>query len=133
MTTPSLSVETHSIASLEDCAGWPPEISRLYGASDASLPSWCGTGPYPFVSDGILPLLSELYRLPTSAYADSCDTTPRLADIFNLVLSTVADIRSLVAHYGPLRSAVPFVSTLLRVLMHMCAKGAIIMYFKSFK
>ncbi|KAJ7851949.1 hypothetical protein B0H14DRAFT_3866195 [Mycena olivaceomarginata] len=127
MTTRSLSVETHSIASLEDCAAWPPEISRPYGASDASLPSWCGTGPYPFVSDGILPLLSELSRLPTSAYADSCDTTPRLADIFNLVLSTVADIRSLVAHYGPLRSAVPFVSTSLRVLVHMCAKGAIIM------
>ncbi|KAJ7645789.1 hypothetical protein B0H17DRAFT_1215917 [Mycena rosella] len=127
MTTPSLSVEAHSIASLEDCAAWPPEISRFYGASDASLPSWCGTGPYPFVSDGILPLLSELSGLPTSAYADSCDTTPRLADIFNLVLSTVADIRSLVAHYGPSRSVVPLVSTLLQVLVHMCAKGAIIM------
>ncbi|KAJ7714769.1 hypothetical protein DFH07DRAFT_863228 [Mycena maculata] len=123
----TLSVETHSIASLDDCAAWPPEISRLYDASDASLPSWCGTGPYPFVSDGILPLLSELSRLPTSAYADFCDTTPRLADIFNLVLSTVADIRSLVAHYGPLCSAVSFVSTLLRALMHMCAKGAVIM------
>ncbi|KAJ7248848.1 hypothetical protein B0H12DRAFT_1234838 [Mycena haematopus] len=44
-----------------------------------------------------------------------------------MVLSTVADIRSLVAHYDPSRSAVPFVSLLLRALMHMCAKGSIIM------
>ncbi|KAJ7263684.1 hypothetical protein B0H12DRAFT_1217397 [Mycena haematopus] len=125
--TPSISVETHSIASLEDCAAWPPEISKIYEASDAPLPSWCRTGPYPFVSDGILPLLSELSRLPGSVYADSCDTSPRLADIFNMVLSTVADIRSLAAHYDPLCSAAPFISTLLRVLMHLCAKGTIIM------
>ncbi|KAJ7224969.1 hypothetical protein B0H12DRAFT_1328780 [Mycena haematopus] len=125
--TPSISVETHSIASLEDCAAWPPEISKIYEASDAPLPSWCRTGPYPFVSDGILPLLSELSRLPGSVYADSCDTSPRLADIFNMVLSTVADIRSLAAHYDPLCYAAPFISTLLRVLMHLCAKGTIIM------
>lgn len=117
------------MGSTEDCAAWKPEVSAILRTAGLPLPSWCTTGPYPLLSDAILPLLSELSELPNSFYADSCNATQhRLEDVLNLTLSTVLDIRSLIAHYGPSRSALPFVSSLIRVLAHMCAKEAIIMY-----
>ncbi|KAJ7093672.1 hypothetical protein C8R44DRAFT_814946, partial [Mycena epipterygia] len=132
MTTPSLSVEIHSVDSIEDCSSLSPEISRIYRTPAAPLPSWCANGPYPFLSAGILPLLSELSQLPTKIYFDSCHTPHPLGDVLNLVLSTVSDIRSLIAHYGSSRSAVPFVSSLMRVSAHICAKDAIILYCTSY-
>ncbi|KAF7343056.1 hypothetical protein MVEN_01736000 [Mycena venus] len=127
MTTPSLSVEIHSVGSIEDCSSFPPEISRIYRTLAAPLPSWCANGPYPFLSARILPLLSELSQLPTKIYSDSCHTPHSLGDVLNLALSTVSDIRSLIVHYGSSRSAVPFVSSLMRVLAHICARDAIIL------
>ncbi|KAJ7508087.1 hypothetical protein B0H11DRAFT_2271055 [Mycena galericulata] len=127
MTTPSLSVEIHHLASVEDCAPWPPGISWIYRTAGAPLPSWCATGPYPFVSDEIVPLLPELSELPTTLSVDSCHDSQRLADVFDLVLSTVADVRSLIGNYGPSRSSVPFVSSLMRVLAHICAKEAVVL------
>ncbi|KAJ7214047.1 hypothetical protein GGX14DRAFT_542308 [Mycena pura] len=52
----------------------------------------------------------------------------RIADVFDLVISTVADIRSLVAQYGPSRSAVPFISSWCESWRtfrthHLCAHG----------
>ena len=127
MTTPSVSVETHSF---EDCFSWPPEVSNIYARSSSPLPSWCASGPYPFVSEGALPLLPELSELPTALHADSCDSAQqRLGDIFNLVLSTVSDVRSLGSHYGPSRSMVPFLSSLMKGLAYMCAEEVTIMYF----
>ncbi|KAJ6522449.1 hypothetical protein B0H19DRAFT_1386637 [Mycena capillaripes] len=90
------------------------------------LPSWCITGPYPLVSGQVLPLLSELSGWPTSLSADCRDSRHTLAGVFNLTLSTVADIRSLIAHYGPLCSAVPFVSALMRVLAQICVSDGIV-------
>jgi hypothetical protein len=131
MMTRSLSVEIHSVDSIEDSSSFPLEISRIYRTLAAPLPSWCAKGPYPFLSAGSLPLLSELSQLPTTVYSDSDHTPHPLRDVLNLVLSTVSDIRSLIGHYGSSRSAVPFVSSLMRVLAHVCAKDAIILYFAS--
>ncbi|KAJ7601514.1 hypothetical protein B0H17DRAFT_159612 [Mycena rosella] len=127
MTTRSLSVEIHSVDSIEDCSSLPLEISRIYRTLTAPLPSWCAKGPYPFLSAGSLPLLSELSQLPITVYSDSDHTPHPLGDVLNLALSTVSDIRSLIGHYGSSRSAVPFVSSLMRVLAHVCAKDAIIL------
>ena len=117
----TVSVQVHST---EDFSTWPPEIYRIYCALGLTLPSWCAAGPYHSLST----LLAELPRQPSSLYAGSCDAEENhLADVFNMVLSTVADIRSLVAQYGASRSVVPFLSSLMRVLAHMCAKEATIM------
>jgi hypothetical protein len=131
MTTPPLSVEIHSVDSIEDCSSFPPEISRIYRTLAAPLPSWCANGPYPILSARVLPLLSELSPLPNKIYSDSCHTPHSLGDVLNLALSTVSDIRSLIAHYGSSRLAVPFVSSLMQVLAHICARDAIILYFAS--
>lgn len=127
MTTPSLRVEAHFIAAVEDCWGWPSEVSSIYSTLNLALPSWCITGPYPFVSGQVLPLLSELSGWPMSLSADCRESHHTLAGVFNLTLSTVADIRSLIVHYGPLRSAVPFVSALIRVLAQICVSNGIVM------
>ncbi|KAJ7476150.1 hypothetical protein FB451DRAFT_1245978 [Mycena latifolia] len=123
----SVIVEIHCTDSTEDCSEWPPDICRIFRTVERPLPSWCAAGPHQFVSNQVLPLLSEL---PPSLDADSYDEQQqRLADVFNLVLSTVSDIRALLAQYGPSRSALSFVSNLVRVLAHMCAEDSIIMYF----
>ncbi|KAJ7090099.1 hypothetical protein C8R44DRAFT_990744 [Mycena epipterygia] len=127
MTTRSISVKVHSIASNEDWALWLPEVSAIRYTLAAPLPPWCATGPYPSVSSGNLPLVSEISKPPTLLDTDCGDNTQQpLSEAFNLVLSHVSDIRSLIAHYGPSRSAVPFVSSLMRVLAQMCTKDAII-------
>ncbi|KAJ7077156.1 hypothetical protein B0H15DRAFT_569947 [Mycena belliarum] len=119
---PLLSVEIHRAGSIEDCSAWPHEIRQIFLALDKPLPSWC-------TSDC---LLSELHWTPPSA--DSCDPARQqhLSGILNLVLSTVRDIRSLVAQYGPSRSALPFVYNLLRILAHMCADKSVIITDTSF-
>ncbi|KAJ6490627.1 hypothetical protein C8R47DRAFT_1045418 [Mycena vitilis] len=112
----ALPVEFHSIT--DDVSSWPPEISGILRALDAPLPSWCATGPY----NGISPPFPDKYE----------ERTPRLADIFNLALSTVSDIRSLIHLYGPTRSALPFVSTLLQGLVYTCRREAVILKDVSF-
>ncbi|KAJ7463535.1 hypothetical protein B0H11DRAFT_1922977 [Mycena galericulata] len=118
--TQSISVTVHSI---EDWALWLPELSLIRCTLAAPLPAWCATGPYPSVSSGNLPLVSEIPKPATLLDTDCCDTL--LSEAFNLVLSHVSDIRSLIVYYGPSRSAVPFVSSLMRVLAQMCSKEAI--------
>ncbi|KAF8217828.1 hypothetical protein K438DRAFT_1656768 [Mycena galopus ATCC 62051] len=119
--TPSVSVEIHS---LEDFPTFPPEISNVCARLDSPLPSWCISGPYPFVSDGALLLLPELARIPQT---ESCDSAQQgLGDVFDLVLSTVLDVRSVGSHYGPSRSVVPFLSSLMRSLAYICANEVVI-------
>ncbi|KAJ7159272.1 hypothetical protein C8R43DRAFT_994308, partial [Mycena crocata] len=123
---PLLTVEIHSFASPDESSSWPPEISSIYCTCCLPLPSWCATGPHRTVSDKISPLLAELAELPTFLYEDSSDIPEgELHDFFDVSLSTVADVRSLVKIYGPSRSALPFIFRLLRILAHSCAKGAI--------
>ncbi|KAJ7455977.1 hypothetical protein B0H11DRAFT_2322162 [Mycena galericulata] len=86
----------------EDFSGWPRAIHSIYSILGLPLPSWCATGPH------LLP----------------CTEQPRLADVFNLVVSAVTDIQSLVALYGPSRPATPFVLPLLRILARICAQEA---------
>ncbi|KAJ6490631.1 hypothetical protein C8R47DRAFT_453779 [Mycena vitilis] len=112
----ALPVEFHSIT--DDVSSWPPEISGILRALDAPLPSWCTTGPYNVIS-------------PPSPDKHE-ERTPRLADVFNLALSTVSDIRSLIHLYGPTRSALPFVSTLIQGLAYTCRKEAVILKDVSF-
>ncbi|KAJ6490613.1 hypothetical protein C8R47DRAFT_1214905 [Mycena vitilis] len=112
----ALPVEFHSIT--DDVSSWPPEISGILRALDAPLPSWCATGPF----NGISPPSPDKYD----------ERTPRLADVFNLALSTVSDIRSLIDNYGPTRSALPFVSTLIQGLAYTCRREAVILKDVSF-
>ncbi|KAJ6490629.1 hypothetical protein C8R47DRAFT_453666 [Mycena vitilis] len=107
----ALPVECHSIT--DAVSSWPPEISGILRALDAPLPSWCTTGPYNVIS----PPSPDEYE----------ERTPRLADVFNLALSTVSDIRSLTHIYGPTRSALPFVSTLIQGLVYTCRREAVIL------
>jgi hypothetical protein len=131
-TTSALVVKVHSFTSIEQCSSWPLEISNVYQTCNFPLPSWCSTGPYPPASNRTFPLRSELSssESPTSVCDDSHSVAQeRLSDVFNVSLSTVADIRSLIKNYGSARSALPFVISLLRVLAHMCVVESIIMYF----
>ncbi|KAJ7685566.1 hypothetical protein DFH06DRAFT_1158840 [Mycena polygramma] len=107
----ALPVEFHSIT--DDISSWPPEISGILRALDAPLPSWCATAPY----NGIPPPSPDSYE----------ERTPRLADVSNLALSTVSDIRSLIYNYGPTRSALSFVSILIQGLAYACRKEAVIL------
>ncbi|KAJ7757725.1 hypothetical protein DFH07DRAFT_1025155 [Mycena maculata] len=106
MTTPTTKVTLHILSPgrTKDFSGWPSAILNIYCTLGLPLPSWCATGPH------FLP--------PTEQ--------PRLADVFNLVVSAVTDIQSLVALYGPSRSAAPFVLPLLRILARICAQEATI-------
>ncbi|KAJ7270723.1 hypothetical protein B0H12DRAFT_1320184 [Mycena haematopus] len=106
MTLPTTRVTLHIFPAgcTEDFSGWPSEISNIYRTLGLPLPSWCATGPH-------FPPTTE---------------KPRLADVFNLVVSTVTDIQSLVALYGPSRSPAPFVLPLLSILARICAQEAMI-------
>ncbi|KAJ7784975.1 hypothetical protein DFH07DRAFT_872930 [Mycena maculata] len=108
MTTPTtkLQVTQHilSLDCIEDFSGWPSAILSIYHTLGLPLLSCCAIGP-------------RLLQ-PTEQ--------PRLADVFNLVVSAVTDIQSLVELYGPSRSAAPFVLPLLRVLVRICVQEAMI-------
>ncbi|KAJ7442924.1 hypothetical protein B0H11DRAFT_2291930, partial [Mycena galericulata] len=106
MTTPTTNVTLHILSPgcTEDFSGWPSSILSIYCTLGLPLPSCCATGPH--------------FPPPTEQ--------PRLADVFNLVVSAVTDIQSLVALYGPSRSAAPFVLPLLRILARVCAQEAMI-------
>ncbi|KAJ7247889.1 hypothetical protein B0H12DRAFT_1303529 [Mycena haematopus] len=124
-TESALAVEVHYFASIEQCSSWPPEISHIYRTCNSPLPSWCFTGPYPPASNRTFSLLSELSESFTCDDSRSV-VQERLSDVFNVSLSTVADIRSLIKNYGSVRSALPFVLGLMRVLAHMCVPESII-------
>ncbi|KAJ7501285.1 hypothetical protein B0H11DRAFT_2275280 [Mycena galericulata] len=106
MTTPTTQVTLRILSAgcTEDFSGWPSAILSIYCTLGLPLPSWCAAGPH------FLP--------PTEQ--------PRLADVFNLVVSAVTDIQSLMALYGPSRSAAPFVLPLLRILARISAQEAMI-------
>ncbi|KAJ7718766.1 hypothetical protein DFH07DRAFT_859911 [Mycena maculata] len=106
MTTPTKQVTLHILSAgcTEDFSGWPSAILSIYSTLGLPLPAWCATGPH---------------FLPPNEQ-------PRLAGVFNLVVSAVTDIQSLVALYGPSRSAAPFVLPLLRILARICAQEAMI-------
>ncbi|KAJ7915358.1 hypothetical protein B0H13DRAFT_2455912 [Mycena leptocephala] len=125
--TPSLplTIEVHCADWIQQCSTFPVEIHGIFGALEP-LPSWCSTGPYPFVSKRVLPLLHELSN-PDPPTSPSGNSPSRLTEIFDLTLSTVADIRSLRAQYDSTPSALPFVLGLIRVLIHMCAEEAVIL------
>ncbi|KAJ7270697.1 hypothetical protein B0H12DRAFT_776507 [Mycena haematopus] len=108
MTTPTTQVTFQILSAgwTEDFSGWPSAILSIYRTLSLPLPSWCATGPH---------------SLPPNE-------KPHLADVYNLVVSTVTDIQSLVALYGPSRSAAPFVLPFLRTLARICAQEAMIMY-----
>ncbi|KAJ7247886.1 hypothetical protein B0H12DRAFT_1235133 [Mycena haematopus] len=124
-TESALAVEVHYFASIEQCSSWPPEISHIYRTCNSPLPSWCFTGPYPPASNRTFSLLSELSESFTCDDSRSV-VQERLSDLFDVSLSTVADIRSLIKNCGSARSALPFVLGLLRVLAHMCVPESII-------
>ncbi|KAJ7935412.1 hypothetical protein B0H13DRAFT_1947686 [Mycena leptocephala] len=112
---------------IHQASTWPPEVSGVYRALGSPLPSWCSKGPYQFVSSAVLPLLPEL--LEVSLYGDDSRNSPQplLSDVFNLTLSTVADIRSIRAYYHSTPSTIPFVLGLIRGLVHACTKEAVIL------
>ncbi|KAJ7147896.1 hypothetical protein C8R43DRAFT_1237086 [Mycena crocata] len=120
-TTPSLTVEIHSIESFEQCSTCPAQVSAIYRGLDVPLPAWCATE-----CNGSLP--PGFVQVPTILCEDgSLDTMEQsLAGIYGSTLATVLDIRALNEHYGPSRSAAPFVSSLMRILVHSCAPEAII-------
>jgi hypothetical protein len=113
---------------IHQASTWPPEVSGVYRALGSPLPSWCSKGPYQFVSSAVLPLLPEL--LEVSLHGDDSRNSPQplLSDVFNLTLSTVADIRSIRAYYHSTPSTIPFVLGLIRGLVHACTKEAVILY-----
>ncbi|KAJ7077154.1 hypothetical protein B0H15DRAFT_569586 [Mycena belliarum] len=117
VTPPSVSVVVHSTESTEDFSTWPPEARGIFRALERPLPSWCAVGAH-----------IEVLPLPVACGVDQ----QPLAHVFNLVLSTVLDIRSLIAQYGPSRSVLPFLSNLVRILAQMCAEEAITMFDASF-
>ncbi|KAJ7270702.1 hypothetical protein B0H12DRAFT_776646 [Mycena haematopus] len=106
MTTPTTQVTLQFLSAgcTEDFSGWPSAILSIYRTLGFPLPSWCATGTH---------------SLPPNE-------KPHLADVYNLVVSTVTDIQSLVALYGPSRSAAPFVISLLSLLARICAQEAMI-------
>ncbi|KAJ7613594.1 hypothetical protein DFH06DRAFT_1242353 [Mycena polygramma] len=119
----ALTIEIHP---LQRCPALPPNVSKVYRECDRPIPRWCSTGPYPHFSPGLLSLLPEIPDLSTSLCDSYHASEERLSDVFETCLSTVADIRSLIQLYGPSRSALPFVFSLIRVLIHVCSKEATI-------
>ncbi|KAJ6451090.1 hypothetical protein C8R47DRAFT_1329775 [Mycena vitilis] len=119
----ALTIEVHP---LQRSPVLPPNVSKIYRECDRPLPRWCSTGPYPRLSPGLLSLLPEIQDLSTSLCDSYHASEERLSDVFETCLSSVADIRSLIQLYGPSRSALPFVFPLIRVLIHVCSREAII-------
>ncbi|KAJ6485346.1 hypothetical protein C8R47DRAFT_1129906 [Mycena vitilis] len=125
----SVTIELHRTGLSQLSSVLPFDTSNLCRALEP-LPSWCATGPYPFVSQRALPLLGELYQaVPTSPSVGvhRKGSFPCLNDIFNLTLSTVVDIRSLCNCNESPHSALPFVLGLIRVLARICVADAAVL------
>ncbi|KAJ6572627.1 hypothetical protein B0H10DRAFT_2106578 [Mycena sp. CBHHK59/15] len=114
---PPLTVKVHSI---QHPSNWPPELINLTRLLRSPLPQWCATGPYPFVAERNVGLVSELFRLSSHAEPSELTSSPSLSEVFNTVLSTVLDIRCL-AERAP---CTPFWYTLVRLLAHVAAPEA---------
>ncbi|KAJ6580198.1 hypothetical protein B0H10DRAFT_2099203 [Mycena sp. CBHHK59/15] len=114
---PPLTVKVHSI---QHPSNWPPELINLTRLLSSPLPQWCATGPYPFVSERNVALVSELFRLSSHAEPSEFTSSPSLSEVFNSVLSTVLDIRCL-AERAP---CTPFWYSLVRLLGHVAAPEA---------
>ncbi|KAJ7172127.1 hypothetical protein C8R46DRAFT_1084890 [Mycena filopes] len=93
------------------------QIFTIVRELSAPLPSWCTK----------IGLNEDRLQVETatSMHGDST-SRPEVADVSNLALSTASYLRSLVQNYGASRSALPFVSSSIQVLVSICAKEAIL-------
>ncbi|KAJ7172135.1 hypothetical protein C8R46DRAFT_139013 [Mycena filopes] len=109
----ALTVEVHS---LTEQVPRPPQISEIIRVLGLPLPISCAA---------LLP--RTIFPPSPGPGQHHADSAPPVADVANLALSTASYIRSLVENYGPSRSALPFLSSLIQVLVSMCAKDAVLL------
>jgi hypothetical protein len=125
----SLHAVVHEIG---DPSEWPPPVKGIAQSLGRPLPAYLSTAPYPFVSAGAVDLLQEL------SYSSCLRVTQEdnrvlhgrpLMDVFDIVISTVSDIRELVKWRddGCPRPTVPLWSSLIRALGYACSDTMSIM------
>jgi hypothetical protein len=125
----SLHATAHHI---RDPFEWPLPAKKIAQTLGQPLPSYLATGPYPFVSDRAFSLLQELASssplrvIPEDSRIS--DERP-LMDVFDIVLSTVSELRDLVEwkDYGCPRSTALLWSTLIKALGHTCSTDVSVM------
>lgn len=118
-----------------DSSEWPSPVKQIAQALGQSLPAYLATGPYPSsVSTRAASLLHELSESPflqvtREDHLQSPSNASPLADVFDIVLSTVSELRELVKckEHGCQRPTVPLWSTLIKVMGHACSQGVSIM------
>ena len=111
-----------------DSSQWPLPVKTIAQALERSLPSYVATGPYPFVSARATSLLNELSSSPLLRVTREDILTLKekpLADVFDIILSTVIDLRELAKcepYRGP-RSTIPLWSSLMKALGYACSNA----------
>ena len=109
---------------------WPLAVQDLAQLLSQPVPDWLASGPYPFVSphaSSLLPLLSECEPLQLASVDIGADSQSiSIRDVFDLVLSTTADLRDLKGRVdrGEPRQMSPLWSSLVQGLSHACFKEA---------
>ena len=108
-----------------DPSEWPSTVKGIAQGLGQPLPAYLTTPLHPSVSSrasGLLKELSSSSFLRVTTEYDQVSDRNLLADVVDIVLSTVADLRELVKcnAYGP-RPTVPLWSTLIKALGHACS------------
>jgi hypothetical protein len=124
-TTRVMEVIHHRVNRVSD---WPPAVQGLAHLLTRTVPPWVATGPHPFISakaSELLPLLAK-QSLQNGRPLENGTLLPSrpLTDVFDLVLSTAANLLDLTQADGYLRPTVPLASTLVKSLACACFEEA---------
>jgi hypothetical protein len=101
---------------------WPSPIKGIAQTLGRPLPTYLATEPHPVVPGRASSILQELHCGSFRNDSQVSEET-RLKGVFDIVLSTVTELRELVKwnEDGYLRPAVPLWSTLIKAIGHACS------------
>jgi hypothetical protein len=101
---------------------WPSPIKGIAQTLGRPLPTYLATEPHPVVP-GRASSMQELHCGSFRSNDSQVSEEMRLKGVFDIVLSTVAELRELVKRNedGYLRPTVPLWSTLIKAIGHACS------------
>jgi hypothetical protein len=102
---------------------WPSPIKGIAQTLGRPLPTYLATEPHPVVPGRASSILQELHCGSFRSNDSQVSEEMRLKGVFDIVLSTVAELRELVKRNedGYLRPTVPLWSTLIKAIGHACS------------
>ena len=108
---------------------WPSPIKGIAQILGRPLPTFLATEPHPLFPGRASSILQELHSGSFRANSSQVCEETRLKCVFDIVLSTITELRELVKwnEDGYLRPAVPLWSTLIKAIGHACSDEILIL------